>query len=329
MAMNMVADALTGSDASAVFTADDDPELVGDAIPFAIKMYESLLAGNPKHEGLIVTTGSLYIMYANAFVQGPAEMLPSSSFAERDVGKQRAARFYVRGSDILYKGLEQKFPGFTETFFPGRDDFTLETDEAGQRAEKLLAEKRRQYLAKLKKTDAPLIYWTAAATLSAFSLNPLTSVELGLRIPVLITLAERAYQLDPNFNGGAFDDFFLLVYGSLPDYIGGDKVKAEKHYKLALDKSGGLAAGTYVSYAQAIAQPAQDYETWKTCLETALAINVDDYPPKRLENILAQRKARYFLENAVYFFADIDADDDWDWDEEEAANAFTDEVKEE
>jgi hypothetical protein len=300
-------------------------------------MYESLLAGNPKHEGLIVTTGSLYIMYANAFVQGPAEMLPSSRFADREAGKPRAEKVYMRGSGILYKGLEQKFPGFTEAFFPSQA-----TDAQGQQQDKQREKKRSEYLAKLKKTDVPLIYWTAAAALSAYSLNPLNNVELGLRIPALITLVERAYELDPDFNDGALDDFFLLVYGSLPDYMGGDKAQAESHYKLALEKSGGHAAGPYISYAQAIAQPAQDYEIWKTCLETALAINVDDYPSKRLENILAQRKARYFLANAVYFFADIDTGDDWDWDEDwpdeewsdeewpdEADNGFTDEVQEE
>jgi len=41
MAMNMVGNALTG-DGGTVFLSDNDPELVGDALPFAIKMYESL-----------------------------------------------------------------------------------------------------------------------------------------------------------------------------------------------------------------------------------------------------------------------------------------------
>ncbi|MDR3304168.1 MAG: TRAP transporter TatT component family protein [Treponema sp.] len=305
MAMNMVADALTGDDASEVFTGDDDPELVGDAIPFAIKMYESLLAGNPKHQGLIVTTGSLYIMYANAFVQGPAEMLPSNKFEEREAGKKRAEKFYIRGSRLLFNGLELKFPGFVDAFFPEQDAFTQETDE----------KVRNKFLSKLKKADVPLIYWTAAASLSAFSLNPLTNVDFGLRIPALITLVERAYELDPDFGGSSLDEFFVLVYGSLPDYMGGDKARAETHYQLALEKSQGLSASPYVAYAQAIAQPAQDYETWKACLEQALAIDVDAAPSKRLENILAQRKARYLLDNAIYFFADIGADDDWgDWD---------------
>ena len=80
MAMDMVADALTGDGGTDVFTGDNDPKLVGDALPFAIKLYETLLASNPKHHGLLLTTGSMFIMYANAFVQGPAEMLPHDEF---------------------------------------------------------------------------------------------------------------------------------------------------------------------------------------------------------------------------------------------------------
>jgi len=51
LAMNQVANALTGSGSSTVFTGDNDPELVGDALPFAIKMYESLLAAEPAPPG--------------------------------------------------------------------------------------------------------------------------------------------------------------------------------------------------------------------------------------------------------------------------------------
>jgi predicted anti-sigma-YlaC factor YlaD len=305
MALNMAGDALSGNQAGDVFTGDDDPELVGSALPFAVKMYEALLAANPKHQGLIVMTGSLYIMYANAFVQGPAEQLPVSRNLERAAAKARAENLYLRGADILYDGLEKRYPGICKTFFPEGESGGI--DEAG----------RKRYLGRLKKADTALVYWTAAATLSAYSLAPLTNVALGLRIPALMALVERVYELDPGFNNGALDDFLVLVYGSLPDFLGGDAAKAVKHYALAVEKSGGASAGPHVSYAQAVAVPAQDYETFQECLEKALAVDVDAYPSKRLENILAQRKARYLLDNAILFFADIDAGDEWDWGEED------------
>jgi hypothetical protein len=88
--------------------------------------------------------------------------------------------------------------------------------------------------------------------------------------------------------------------------MGGDREKAEFHYKKALEKSKGLAAGPYVSYAKAVAVPAQDYRRFKSCLEAALAIDTENESANRLVNVLAQNKARYMLENAVEFFAELD-----------------------
>jgi predicted anti-sigma-YlaC factor YlaD len=285
LVINKMSDGLTGSGQNEVFMGDSDPQLVGDALPFAIKMYETLLAKNPDHQGLIVTTGSLCIMYANAFVQGPAEILPPEAYYEKQVQMERAGRLYRRGAALVEGGLEKKFPGWRDS----RED----------------PEKRSSFLAKTKKEDIPLLYWNAAGVLSAYALNPF-DLDLGMRIPELSALIARAYELDPDYNAGALDEFYLLFYASLPEGLGGDKEKAEFHYKKALEKSNGLAAGPYVSYATAIAIPAQDYERFKTCLEAALAIDTENESANRLVNILAQNKARYMLENAADFFAELD-----------------------
>ena len=55
-ALNAVADAL--SEQGDVFSRDDDPELVRDAIPFGLKTYESILDGVPEHRGLLRATAS-------------------------------------------------------------------------------------------------------------------------------------------------------------------------------------------------------------------------------------------------------------------------------
>jgi len=278
MAMKSVSNALTKEGSSAVFTSDSDPKLVGDALPFAIKMYESLLAANPGHQGLLRTTGSLYVMYANAFVQKPAEQLPRTSFKERQAEMERAKKLYLRGVELLYRSLE------------------------------------------LNKNDVTSLYWTAVGGVSAYSLDPL-DIDLGIRIEEFLALVIRAYELDPDFNSGALDDFLLLFYASVPEISGGDKAKAEIHYRRALEKSKGLLASPYVSYAQAVSIPGQDYDTFKECLEAALAIDPDADPANRLVNIINQRKARYLLDSASQFFINIGADDfDWDyedWDDED------------
>jgi predicted anti-sigma-YlaC factor YlaD len=105
--------------------------------------------------------------------------------------------------------------------------------------------------------------------------------------------------------------------------MGGDPSKVDAHFKKALEKSKGKLAGPYVSYAQAVAIPAQDYEAFQSCLQQALAIDVDEDPENRLANIISIKKAREILaRKGDYFFLnedgelDTEAYEEIDYDEE-------------
>ena len=63
-ALNSVASELAAS--GTVFTRDNDPELVRDAIPFALKLYESLLESVPKNKDLLIATCGAFTQYATA-----------------------------------------------------------------------------------------------------------------------------------------------------------------------------------------------------------------------------------------------------------------------
>ena len=286
----MVADALTGEGNSEVFTGDSDPKLVGDAIPFAIKLYESLLSQNPKHQGLMLTTGSMFVMYANAFVQGPAEMLPNSEWKEREEGTLRAKALYLRGYEILYNALETKYPGFRRA---ASDENALKT-----------------YLSRFKKEDVGVIYWAVAGGLSAYSID-LLDFNLSACIPQWSAMIHRAYELDPDFGGSAMDEFFIIFYASLPELMGGSKERAKHHFELTMKKTGGKSASAYVSFAQFVCIPNQDYDTFKDYLEKALAVNPDDDVSTRLVCIISRQKARYLLDNAWVHFSFLPIPDDY------------------
>ncbi|MCL2093226.1 MAG: TRAP transporter TatT component family protein [Treponema sp.] len=282
VAINLVSNALTGEGSADVFTSDPDPELVGAAIPFAIKLYETLLAQNPNHQGLLLTTGSLFIMYANAFVHAPAQMMdPIFEYHQQVQGLDRAKALYIRGYEILVSALDKKLPGFSSA---RAEDGTL-----------------APYLARLGKDDVPLLYWTVAGGLSAYSMD-LFDFSLGSRIPEWEAMMARAYELDPNFNTAAIDEFYVLFYAALPENMGGDRARAEWHFNQALEKTQGLSASTYVSWAMVVNVSDQDYESFQANLYMALAIDPDEDPSTRLLNILAQRRARHLLETAHEHF---------------------------
>src|SRR4051812_7074970 len=71
IAINKLGDSL--ADTGTTYTADDDPDLVGAALPFSLKLVEGLLSQTPKHRGLLFTAASGFTEYAYAFVQQDAD----------------------------------------------------------------------------------------------------------------------------------------------------------------------------------------------------------------------------------------------------------------
>ena len=69
VATNKLGNALASGDTA--YERDEDPELVAAAMPFGLKLYESLLAESPKHTGLLLAAASGFTEYAYAFVDCP------------------------------------------------------------------------------------------------------------------------------------------------------------------------------------------------------------------------------------------------------------------
>jgi predicted anti-sigma-YlaC factor YlaD len=283
-ALNQVANALTAKSAGTVFTGDNDPELVGDALPFAIKMYESLMTANPTHLGLRLQTGSLYIMYANAFLQTPAVMLPEAEYKKQEFEFHRAKNLYLRGRDIILAVLEKKFPGLREA---------------------LRKRNFNEALARTTKRDAPLLYWAGAGWLGAYAIDPF-DMDLGMTLPAAAALMDRVLQLDKNFAGGAIHEFYILYYGSLPDYMGGSVTKAREHFAQAISLSGEKSSTPYLSLATTVSVKEQNFSEFRMLLNQALKVDPDAVPENRLVNTLNQRKARWLLEHAGDYFLETD-----------------------
>jgi len=278
--MNKVAGTLSAASGNDVFTQDNDPELVGDALPFAIKLYESLLASVPDHEGLRLRTGSLYIMYANAFLQTPADMMPKQELGQKEFMLERAKNLYLRGRDMLLIGLRKRNPNLLR---------------------QLKNRKYKEALAPYTKKDVPTLYWAAAGWVGAFAIDPF-DMKLGLTLPQAAALMERVTQLDPGFSRGAVHNFYILYYGSLPDYMGGDLKKAREHFQMAMAASGNRDTSPLVSLATTVDVKEQNVEEYKSLLQKVLEFDPDSDLGNRLVNILNQRKARWLLDHVDDYF---------------------------
>jgi predicted anti-sigma-YlaC factor YlaD len=267
------------SKATMVFASEEDPELAAGALPTFIKASEMFLAADPKDREKVVATASLYVMYANAFVDGPASYLPDDRFEERKVAADRASALYRRAYRLLAGNLESRFPGI------------VESAKAGD----------TKLLARLRRNDVPLLYWSAASVFAAFGLNPLDFESAGNVGAAGLFLA-RAAELDPGWNAGAIYELYLSLYASLPSFMGGDPAKALESYEKSLALSHGQSASLFVAYATSICVPRQDYPSYRAALERALSIDPDARPETRLATVIAQKRARWLLDTADQYF---------------------------
>jgi predicted anti-sigma-YlaC factor YlaD len=279
LATRAVADSLT-SGGSNTFTSDNDPQLIADALPFALKLYQTLLEKEPDHRGLITTTGSGFIMYANAFVQTPAMMLPADQFDKAEQMKMRAKKLYIRGRDILLNGMDRLHPGFLKALDHDQYDLALKG---------------------MTVKDVPILYWAAAGWFGAWSLDTF-DFALGLSIKRAEALMHKALELEPDYGNGSIHEFYILYYGSLPESMGGSDVKAREQFKEALSVSKGKLASPYVDLATAVSIKNQNLQEFKDLMNKALAINPDDDPNSRLLNIITQEKAKWYMNHLDQFF---------------------------
>ena len=112
MAVNKVGDALAGS--GTTFASDDDPELVKAAVPFSLKLMESLLSESPRHEGLLLATSSGFTEYAYAFVQEDADETEDKDLAAAEEMRGRARRYVSARAELWLARVGGPAQGFRE-----------------------------------------------------------------------------------------------------------------------------------------------------------------------------------------------------------------------
>lgn len=278
MAANTVGNAL--AEGSGTFTSDDDPELIKAALPFSLKLMESLLAISPEHRGLLLASASGFTQYAYAFVQQEADEVEDRDFEAAEALRDRARRLYLRGRNYGLRGLEVSSKGF----------------------ERALRDAPGEAVTGAKVEDVSLLYWTATSWAAAIAVSK-DDPELIGDLPLVEALIDRALELDESFDHGAIHAFLISYETSRQ---GGDDpvARAREHFERAMELCDGQRASPLVALAESVAVPAQDRDEFRSLLEQALAIDPDLRPEWRVSNLVYQRRARWLLERADRLFLD-------------------------
>jgi predicted anti-sigma-YlaC factor YlaD len=278
LAINSLGNAL--SSGVSTYATDDDPELIRDATPFGLKTIESLLQESPRHRGLLYAACSGFTQYAYAFVEQEADFVEAKDFARSAELRKRARKLYRRALEYGFRGLEVDLPSFRES---------LRTDSAAA-------------LAKTRKRDVPLLYWTGSALGAAIAISK-DDADLTAQQPQMEALMRRALLLDETYDNGSIHDFFISYEGGRAT-VGGSLEKAREHFARSTELSKGSRAWPFVNFAEVVSVATQNRKEFSTLLEKALAIDPDKVPEVRLTNLIAQQRARWLLGRADELFVE-------------------------
>lgn len=267
--VNYAGDAISGG--GGVWSSDEDPQLVREAIPFGLKTNESLLEVSPDHEGLLEATATGFLAYA-LLIKEDADRIEVDDLAAARRMKTRASKLFIRGRDFALRVLENRHPGFVEN---------LKADHAAALSQTIAA-------------DAPFLYLAGAGWAGALAAD---TGNLGLvaDFPVAGSLVQQVLMVDEDFNNGSAHEFMVTFEAARP---GGSIEAARKHYERALELSGGKRASVYLALAEAVSVGEQDVNEFRAMLKAARAVDVDEMPNDRLLNVVAQERAEW-LESQI------------------------------
>jgi predicted anti-sigma-YlaC factor YlaD len=278
-AVRKLGDALAG--AGGTYATDNDPELVREAIPFGLKLIESLLVETPDHRGLLLAAASGFTQYGYAFVQEDADEIEDRDLRTAAAMRTRARGLYVRARDYALRGLEVKHPGF------GR---MLKTDPP-------------KALAGAVKDDVPFLYWAAASWGAAISVSK-SDPDFIADLPLVGALAGRALELDETWDDGTIHELMVSYEAGRPAASGGSFEKARKHWERAMELSGGRRASAYLAMAESVSVGRQDRPEFEMLLNKALAVDPAAKREWQLSNLIMQRRARWLLGRVDELFVD-------------------------
>lgn len=269
LAANALGDALASG--GGVYTTDNDPELIREALPFGLKTFESLLNVAPDHEGLLLAASRGFAAYA-FILQNESDRGDKTDEDQNRERSRRIRNLFLRGRDFALKGLATRHAGFL-------DQLSIDPTAA---------------LAATTSNDLPFLYWCGVSWGGAISAAK-GDLKLLVDLPLAGTLIQRVLDLDEKYDLGAAHEFFIAYEASRP---GGSMQRARRHYSRALELSGGRRASVHLALAEGVSVKEQNLAEFRALIAAALAVPVEENPELRLVNTIARQRALW-LQNRI------------------------------
>jgi hypothetical protein len=271
---------------AAAMEADDDLDMLQQALPANIKLMEALLASEPRNERLLVLLARLYGSYTFLFLDGRIEAYPSATTRPEAAAvpltslKDRAVRYYGKGLDYALRALKVRYP------------------LAGERLHRVAD--AGPFIQSMQAKDLPALFWYGF-NLSGLINHNRDSVATVARGHLVEKSMRRVLQLQPDFYHGSAHLILMGYYASRSPLMGGDPGRAREHYRQLKTMHGDSLLLPDLFYARYVLVQQQDRDQFEQLL-SAIKTSEDPDPRFRLFNQVARQRASVYLSQADRLF---------------------------
>ena len=258
-------------EASPAFDTLSDLEVAKIAAGSSLVQVEGMQKLAPDNEDAMFLLLQAWAGYGGAFIEDEWEQAYDRGDEDAEAAHAgRAKDAYDRAIRFGTMLFEQRHPGFVAA--------EKNTDTV------------KAYLGQFDKSEAESLLWMGAAWLSRGSVAA-ERPEIVAELFVGVAILERSVELDPALAYGLGYSILGAYHARSPD---AELAQAKDLFEKALALSQRKALTTQLLYAQNWACQAHDETAYRALLNEVVAA-ADVLPAQRLENTIAQRKAKRYL----------------------------------
>jgi hypothetical protein len=189
-------------------------EFGGQAVAGQLKLLEGLLESAPNDPDLLLALARSYSRYAYGHVQLKMDCAGyTGNEREQAQWSAQARDFYARAKGYGVRFLERSNPDFANALTAGRGILSAELET-------------------LNRNQASALFWTAFAWGNELA-QQIVTPEMLMDLSKAALLMHRVVELDESVASGSAHLFLGTYYGRLSPMLGGDRERADEHFRRA------------------------------------------------------------------------------------------------
>lgn len=262
-----------------------DPDLAEQGLPGSLTTLEGLMSLLTDNVQLHEVTARSYASLGFGFLEDHMEEYEARGDQDMaDHYRARASAAYLRSRSIGFEMMS-----------------IWEPDDNGVEGHRMQLERWRPYLQHFDRAEqGPMLFWTAYAWARWIGLNT-NDVNAVADLPFVTALAERARALSPDYENYSPRALAAGLAASIPAQLGGHPEVAAREFEELIRLTGGRNLMLLLFRARVVAVAMQDRRAFRENLQRVLDAG-DVEPNLRLQNQIARRRARRYLDRIEEFF---------------------------